>query len=408
MGLFMRNKHVETRDTLERPGTTLKEYFEYLDGLGDNSAGVKVNPTSAIKISAVYACINGISQTLGEIPIEVYEETDDGKRVAKDHYLRKLLKFTPNKIMTSSVFRETGQSNILAFGNFYARIIKNKREEPEELIILDPKNVEVLVSKNKRTVVYDFTDPDTGKTRRFTSDEIFHIPAFSYNGIVGFSPIRQAAETMGWGGALQKFGNRFFGNGATLLGVITAPGKLKQGVIDVLRKMWVKTYGGTDRSHQTAVLDAGMTYNKIGIPPEEAQFIQSRKFSVEEIARIYRMPPHLIQHLEKSSFNNIEQQSLEFVKYTMLPWIKKWEQEINRKLLLEKDKGKIFSHFVVDGLLRGDAKARGEFYQTMKLNKILTSNEIRRIEGFNDFDQESARVLEGTNNIPDKEEPSNE
>jgi HK97 family phage portal protein len=398
-------KFRENRSTLERPGTTLKEFFQSF-GTGENTAGVSVTPETALGVTAVYACINNISQTIGEIPIDVFRETTTGKEVAEGHYLRQLLKFTPNQIMTSSVFRETGQGNILGWGNFYARIIKENMK-PVELVILDPSKVTPKVSKNGRKVIYQLEKED-GKTQTFSSDDIFHIPAFSYNGIVGTGPIMVHAEAVGWGLALQEFGNRFFGNGATLSGILKYPGTAKEDVLKKIRVNFDKVFGTLKKSHQTGILDAGMEYQQLGVQPEAAQFILSRGMSVEEAARIFRMPPHLIQHLEKSGVNTIEQQSLEFVKFTMLPWIKKWEQEINRKLLLEKDKGVYFAKFNVDGLLRGDTKSRAEFYQAMKLNKILTSNQIRRIEGFNDMPQESASVLEGTNNIPDKEETNTE
>jgi len=201
--------------------------------------------------------------------------------------------------------------------------------------------------------------------------------------MLGKSPLKVHAEAVGLGLAEQEFAARYFANGAVVSGVITRPGTMDMTAAEKLRKSWNKVYGGLKNSHRTAVLDAGMDYKQIGIDPEKSQLIESRKFSIQEISRIYRVPLHMISDLDKATNNNIEHQSLEFAKYTMMPWLRKIEQELNRKLFKTKDVGITYVRFNVESLMRGDIKSRAEFYVKMIQNGVMSPNETRQLEGMN-------------------------
>jgi HK97 family phage portal protein len=213
------------------------------------------------------------------------------------------------------------------------------------------------------------------------SYEILHIPALSTNGYSGISPVRAHMHSIGLGMAATEFGATFFGNGSNLAGVLEHPGKISDEAIDRLREQWHSKYGGVDNSHKTAVLADGIKYNRIGVPPNEAQFLETRQFQIEDIARIYNVPPHKIKHLHRSTYNNIEQQNIEFAQDTIRPWVKKIEEELDRKLFRTDERGKYFTRFNIDGLLRGDYKTRMEGHYRMFQMGAINPDEIRKLEG---------------------------
>lgn len=206
---------------------------------------------------------------------------------------------------------------------------------------------------------------------------MLHIPGLGFDGLVGYSPIAMAKNAIGMAIACEEYGAKFFANGATPGGLLEYPGTVKNP--EAVRESWNKGFSGGN-SHKIAVLEEGMKYTPISISPEQAQFLETRKFQIDEIARIFRVPPHMVGDLEKSSFSNIEQQSLEFVKYTLEPWIIRWEQSINRALLSEKEKAAYFVKFNVDGLLRGDYQSRMNGYATARQNGWMSANDIRELE----------------------------
>jgi len=208
--------------------------------------------------------------------------------------------------------------------------------------------------------------------------DVLHIPGLGFDGLIGYSPIAMAKNAIGLAIATEEYGAKFFANGAAPSGVLEHPGTIKDP--QRVRDSWNAAYQGSSNAHKIAVLEEGMKYTPIGISPEQAQFLETRKFQINEIARIFRVPPHMLADLEKSSFSNIEQQSLEFVKYTLDPWVVRWEQSMCRVLLSESEKPAYFIKFNVDGLLRGDYASRMSGYATARQNGWMSANDIRELE----------------------------
>ena len=309
-----------------------------------------------------------------------------GERKQPEHPLYFLLHDAPNPEMTSFIFRETLMSHLLLWGNAYAQIIRNGRGVPIALYPLLPSKMDVNRSKAGQLIYTYQKDYDEYGARNhsqqiaLSSDEVLHIPGLGFDGLVGYSPIAMAKNAIGMSLAAEEYGASFFANGATPGGILEHPGIVKEP--DKLRESWQAQFSGKN-SHHVAVLEEGMTFHQLSIPPNEAQFIETRKFQIDEIARIFRVPPHMIGDLEKSSFSNIEQQSLEFVKYTLNPWCVRWEQAMNQQLLMLKERSKIFIKFNVDGLMRGDYQSRMNGYAIGRQNGWLSANDIRELENMN-------------------------
>lgn len=230
-----------------------------------------------------------------------------------------------------------------------------------------------------------------GNIVKLNHSDVLHIPGLGFDGLVGYSPIAMAKNAIGMAIACEEYGAKFFANGAAPGGVLEHPGTLKDPTR--VRESWNTTFGGSSNSSKVAVLEEGMKYTPISISPEQAQFLETRKFQINEIARIFRVPPHMVGDLEKSSFSNIEQQSLEFVKYTLDPWVSRWEQAMVRSLLSPSDKRKYFIKFNVDGLLRGDYQSRMNGYATARQNGWMSANDIRELENLDLIPQEEGGDL---------------
>ena len=366
------------RATVQLPNDNTIDGFFQTFGV-TSLAGISVTPEKAQQYAAVTACINVISETTGQVSLDVYKYTKDGKELAPEHPNYKLLHSNPNGLMTSTVFHRAMAFSVLTQGNAYARIHRDTSMNITELELLNPYEVEVLLSNNKKKVYYKLE----GKKTPLQSYEVIHIKGMTREGLVGISPLRQHADTLGLGLAEQEFASKFFANGATLSGVITKPGAMKIEQMERLGKSWKRTFSSVSKSHKTAILDDGMDYKQIGANAEQAQLLESRKFSVTEIARIYRVPPHMIGDLSQSTNNNIEHQGLEFSKYTMIPYFRAFEQEYNTKLFKESEKEIYFCRFNVESLQRGDSAARTAMYVQGIQNGWLSPNEVRQMEGFN-------------------------
>jgi len=331
-----------------------------------------------MQTTAVYACVRVLSETLASLPLHVYRHTDRGKEKATDHRLYSLLHDEPNPEMTSFVFRETLMGHLLLWGNAYAQIVRDGRGDVLAMYPLLPDKM--TVDRSSLGELYYEYQTDTGPVI-LRNYEVFHIPGLGFDGLVGYSPIAMAKNAIGIAIATEEYGAKFFANGANPGGVLEHPGVLKDP--KRVRDSWNAVYQGSGNAHRIAVLEEGMKFQPIAIPPEQAQFIATRKFQLNEIARIFRIPPHMIGDLEKSSFSNIEQQSLEFVKYTLDPWVSRWEQAIQRSLFKESEKRRYFVKFNVDGLLRGDYQSRMQGYATGRQNGWLSANDIRELEDMN-------------------------
>ena len=333
--------------------------------MGGSTSGRKVNEHSAMQMTAVYACVRILSESIASLPIHLYQNESEGsKSKAVKHPLYRILHDEPNPEMTSFVFRETLMTHLLLWGNAYAQIIRNGKGEVIGLYPLMPNRMTVDRDKQGR-IVYEYrmqeSDAPTAKCGSVTlrTSEVLHVPGLGFDGLVGYSPIAMAKNAIGLSIATEEYGAKFFANGATPGGILEFPGTVKNP--ESIRESWNKGFSGNN-AHKVAILEEGMKYTPISISPEQAQFLETRKFQIDEIARIFRVPPHMVGDLEKSSFSNIEQQSLEFVKYTLEPWIIRWEQSLNRALLSETEKPDYFVKFNVDGLLRGDYQSRMNGY----------------------------------------------
>ena len=336
-----------------------------------------------MQTTAVYACVRIIAETIASLPLHTYSHTENGKKKAIDHSIYYLLHDAPNPEMTSFVFRETLMGHLLLWGNAYAQIIRDGRGKVIALYPLMPDKM--TLDRNAKGEIYYIYNKE-GQSYPLRSDEVLHIPGLGFDGLVGYSPIAMAKNAIGMAIATEEYGAKFFANGANPGGVLEHPGVVKDP--SRVRDSWNAVYQGSTNAHRVAVLEEGMKFQSIGIPPEQAQFLQTRKFQINEIARIFRIPPHMIGDLEKSSFSNIEQQSLEFVMYTLDPWVVRWEQAIKRALLSESEKQQYFIKFNVDGLLRGDYQSRMNGYSIGRQNGWLSGNDIRELENLNRIPEE--------------------
>lgn len=352
--------------------------------LGGSTSGKRVNERTAMQMTVVYSCVRVLSEAVAGLPLHLYQYTKEGgKEKAVKHPLYFLLHDEPNPEMSSFVFRETLMTHLLLWGNAYAQIIRNGKGEVIALYPLMPDRMEVDRDGNGQLYyIYSVSQDDVptvkGSRVRLEQSDVLHIPGLGFDGLVGYSPIAMAKNAIGMAIACEEYGAKFFANGATPGGILEHPGTVKDPAR--VRESWTQAFGGSSNSNKVAVLEEGMKYTPISISPEQAQFLETRKFQIDEIARIFRVPPHMVGDLEKSSFSNIEQQSLEFVKYTLEPWLVSWEQSMIRSLLSAAEKEQYFMKFNVDGLLRGDYASRMNGYATARQNGWMSANDIRELE----------------------------
>ena len=377
-----------------------QNYYQYIGVpflFGKSASGKKVTEFTAMQTSAVYACVRILSESIAGLPLHVYEYSGNGKRKVPSHPLYFLLHDAPNCEMTSFTFRETLMIHLLLWGNAYAQILRDKAGRIIGLYPLLPNRMSVNRDDNGE-IFYTYTANfgENPKLRnavniKLQKSEVLHITGLGFDGLIGYSPIAVAKNTIGMTMACEEYGSAFFANGARPSGVLEYPGVLKDP--SKLRESWQSVYGGSSNTGKVLVLEEGTKYQQISIPPEEAQFLETRKFQINEIARLYRVPPHMIGDLEKATFSNIEEQSIEFVKYTLNPWIVRWEQSLCKALLNESEKSRYFIKFNVDGLMRGDYESRMQGYATARQNGWLSANDIRELEDLNPISDEEGGNL---------------
>ncbi len=380
MGIFGRNRDAPRKEHRNGPSKEMQEFIRGIDVdfLGNSNSGVMVDELRALQTSAVYACVKILAETVASLPLHLYKKGKNGKNeMAEQHPLYSCLYEMPNEEMTSFEFREMMMTSLLLWGNAYARKIC-KNGHVTELWYLKPNLMTIERDMQTGALKYIYSDDITNQTIVYKPDQVFHIKSLSLDGVMGLSPIAQAREAIGLSLATEEYGAKFFGNGARPGGVLEHPGILKDP--KKLRESWNQVYQGTRNSHKVAVLEEGMKYHTIGIAPEDAQFLETRKYQVNEICRIFRVPPHLVGDLERATFSNIEHQSIEFVQHTIRPWLVRWEQSISRSLLNESERLLYFCKFNVDGLMRGDYKSRMEGYAVGRQNGWLSINDIRSLE----------------------------
>ena len=364
--------------------------------MGGSTSGKAVTERSAMQMTAVYSCVRILAEAIAGLPLHLYRyNSAGGKEKAIEHPLYQLLHDEPNPEMSSFVFRETLMCHLLIYGNAYAQIIRNGKDQIVALYPLMPNKM--TVDRDESGQLYyqymRYADEVGGKNETviLKPTDVLHIPGLGFDGLVGYSPIAMAKNAIGLAIATEEYGAKFFANGAAPSGVLEHPGTIKDP--QRVREAWQSQFGGSQNSGKIAVLEEGMKYTPISISPEQAQFLETRKFQINEIARIFRVPPHMVGDLEKSSFSNIEQQSLEFVKYTLDPWVIRWEQSIMRSLLSPKEKKAYFVKFNVEGLLRGDYQSRMNGYATARQNGWMSANDIRELENLDRIPAEAGGDL---------------
>ncbi len=366
---------------------------------GGSSAGKSVTPRNAIQVSVVYACVRVIAETIASLPFAVFQETKEGSVKALDHPLYHIIHDEPNSEMTSFVWRETMLTHLLLWGNSYSQIIRSGRGKIIGLYPLLPDHMEVDRDDRTGNLIYTYSTT-RGDTVRLRPEDVLHIPGLGFDGIMGYSPIAIEKNAIGLGIAAEEYGSKFFSNGATPSGILSHPNTVKNP--KALREAWMEAYGGSSNSNRVAILEEGMTFTRISMPNNEAQFLETRKFQVSEICRIYRVPPHMIGDLDRATFSNIENQSISFAVHTIRPWLVRIEQAMNRALFSEKEKGVFYVQFNLDGLMRGDYKSRMEGYAIGRQNGWLNANDIRALENMNPIpDEQGGNVyLVNGNMIP--------
>ena len=351
---------------------------------GTSGSGKPVNANTAIQLSTVYACVRVISETVASLPLGVYEAKEDGNRKATEHPLYPLLHDEPNSEMTSFVLREVMLAHLLLWGNSYCQIIRSGRNQVTGLYPLLPDKM--TVDRDKKGILTYTYMTSTGEQVVLSPEDVLHIPGLGFDGIMGYSPIALEKNAIGLGIASEEYGSKFFSNGARPSGILTHPNTVKNP--KALRESWNSAYGGSSNSNRGAILEEGMKFEPIAIPNNEAQFLETRKFQVDEICRIFRVPPHLVGNLEHATFSNIEHQSIDFAVHTIRPWLVRIEQAMNRALFTDQEKGRFYVQFNMDGLMRGDYKSRMEGYAIGRQNGWLSANDIRALENQNPIPKE--------------------
>jgi len=362
-----------------------------------SATGVTVTAESSLRATAVFACVRVLSETLASLPLITYRRLPRGKERAPDFYLYPILHDTPNPEMTSFTFRETLTAHVALWGNGYAEMQLDGAGRVTALWPLLP-NQTLPARLADGTLFYKTFVPGSG-FKALSADRVLHVRGLGMSGLMGLSPIAQARNAVGLALATEEFGARVFGNGSMPGVILKYPGNLTDAQYDAAQSSWQAAHGGLSNAHRVAILEGGIEAEKIGIPNDDAQFLETRKFQVREIARLFRVPPHLISDLEQATFSNIEQQSLEFVIYTMLPWFARWEQEIARSVLLPQERATYFAEYLIDSLLRGDTTARFAAYASAISSGWMNRNEAREKENMNPGGTALDQFLEPLNMI---------
>ena len=378
MGIFSRLFKSRDKPQNRTSGSNYAFFF------GGTTSGKAVTERSAMQMTAVYSCVRILAEAIAGLPLHVYRyNSDGGKAMALDHPLYRLLHDEPNPEMSSFVFRETLMTHLLLWGNAYAQIIRNGKNEIVALYPLMPNKMSVDRDESGHLYYTYYRGSDEAiKNKEFAvtlqPSDVLHIPGLGFDGLVGYSPIAMAKNAIGMASACEEYGASFFANGASPGAVLEHPGVLKDP--EKVRTAWQEAYGGPHKANRVAVLEEGMKFTPISINPQDAQFLETRKFQIEEIARIFRVPLHLIGDLDHATFSNIEEQSLEYVQYTLQPWLIRWEQAIQRSLFTPEEKKTMFCRFNVDGLLRGNYQSRMQGYSIGIANGFMSVNDVRALE----------------------------
>ena len=376
MGLlnWLSKTEKETRGQLRDPNWWLSTFTG-----SSTASGVTVTADTAMRQPAVFSCVRVISEDVASLPIKVYGRKSDTERESiSSHPVAKMLAFAPNGEMTPFTFKETMTAHVLLYGNAYAEIERNGAGDPIALWILLPENMKIEIVDG--TVVYIYQSPRG--SARFASENIFHIKGLGHDGIIGYSPIAYARETIGISASMEKSGSAFFANSSRPSGILSHPAKLSEDAAKRLRQGWDGMYSGNVNVGKTAILEEGMKWAQLSIPHSDAQWLEARAYALQDICRIYRMPPHMVGDLSHATFSNIESQQISYMQQTLMPWLRRWEQEINKKLI-NTSNNSIYAEFMAEEILRGNTPERFNAYKTARESGWLSVNEIRKRENLN-------------------------
>lgn len=351
-------------------------------GSSGTDSGVRVTPESALTYSAVYAAVRCIAEAVSCLPLNLFERLPTGgKSPSRGNPLHVLLHDEPNPEMTSYQWREAAMGHLLLWGNSYSEIVRDLEGNVVELWPIDP----TIVTPTRTESGELYYDLNRGKSF-ITAANMLHIPGLSFDGISGMSPISLARQSIGLSLAIEQFGSGYFGRGARPGGVLTFPGQLSSEARSNLRRSFEELHAGGANSHRVALLEAGLKWEAIGVPPDDSQFLQSREFQIIEIARWFNLPPNKLKDLSKTSYNSLEQMNISFAVDTLRPWLVRWEQQLNRKIIRPKDRERLFFEFNIEGILRGDLQSRYQAYSVGRNWGWLSVNEIREKENLNPVD----------------------
>ncbi len=341
-------------------------------------SGAIVNKDSALGFTPVFNAVKLLSESVSQIPIEICETLPDGDVIKRtDHPLTRILTQNPNPNQTKVSFFSKIMVDLCLDGNSYVYIERNGGGVPTNLYCLNTDDV--TMTKNEMDIFYTVGDDN----QMYASNEILHFRTLSTDGYLGISPIAQCKTAIGWGIAVETYGNTFFKNGAKLSGVLSTDRQMSELAIERLKTSFQEQYAALNDANKTLILEEGLKFQQISISNEQAQFLASRDMAIQEVARVYNIPPHMLKDLSKSSFNNIEQQSTEFVRYSVQPYLSNLESEMNLKLFKQSEQGKMFTNFDANGLLRGSPNDRADFYEKMVNIGAMTINEVREKENMN-------------------------
>lgn len=348
-----------------------------------SESGMRVNQETSLTFSAVWACVRILANTVAMPSLNVYKHDGESKTKDTTHPIQRIIHSEPNGMMSSFQWRQTMQAHAALRGNAYSIIHRDNSMRPAELeFIDDPDKVDVF--SYDRKVYYRVS----GNPGLIPGSDMFHIKGLSFDGLKGKSVLQVARESFGAALAMQDYQNKLYKNGGSTRIALKTDQILKPETKQNMRDSWTELYGGPDNQHKVAILEGGLNVQNIGISPKDIEFIASHRFSVEEVARYFGMILDLLATDNKQSYASVEQRAIDFIKYTMMPWYKTWESEIDRKLFRESEKGKYYSKFNIDSLLRGDSAARAQFYKDMFYIGAISRNEIRSLEDLNAIDED--------------------
>lgn len=364
---------------------------------GKSESGKTVTEFTALQNAVVLACVRVLAESVATLPLNVYEHKGGGKEKAFKHQLYYLLHDAPNPDMTSFVFRETLMTHLLLYGNAYAQIVRDGHGQIIGLYPLLPNKMTVE-REDTGAIIYTYM-PHKGENPNVKNEgqiklsayNVLHVCGLAYNGLIGYSPIAMARNAIGLSLACEELGSKFFSNGARPSGVLKCPTVLKDP--SKLRESWEAAYGGSENAGKIAILEQGLSYESISVPNSDSQFLETRRFQIEEIARIFRVPLNLINDLTHATYSNVEQESLNFVVYSLTPWLVRWEQALNKALFKRDERGRYFVKFAVEGLLRGDYASRINGYCQLIQNGVMSVNEARSLEDLNPISAEDGGDL---------------